>query len=820
MQRSRHLAFAAAVAIILVVAAPGPSPALASTPTRAATAHTQREVFGFALASSLTDPTAGYSTWNFDLLSTVAFFGVHVGSGGVFVGDSGWNTWNSSALTGLVSTAHAHGTKVVLSVILQDFSPNTPAMCDGLRHPDATVAQAVYEMKAKGVDGVNLDYEGLDGSCGQSDSYWAQHAYTSLVARMRAGLGSSYYLSVDTYASSAVDGYGFFDVPNLAAYADSLFVMAYDLEYSNYPRLPASCSQFCLGPTAPLSGYYYNDSTVVSQYVSSVGAGKVILGVPYYGRKACVGGAVPNGYPTSSVIADSYLDATSEASDPAVQAGTYGAHRDSYSSGGERWDTWYNTSLRCTRELYWDDAVSLGRKYDLVNAQKLRGVGIWNLNYGGGAPELWSALRSHFGACASVSASVSPASPQVTGTTVVISAAASGCATPLYQFWLLPPGSTTWQVARAYSPTASYTWNTAGQAAGQYTYTVWARDAGSSGASCGNLGCSDAYAPATKYSLVRPCTGVTESVAPVAPQLAGASVVFVARASGCPNPQYQFWALAPGSHSWQVLQPYSSASTFTWSTRGVAAGSYLYTVWARDASSAGVSCGVLGCQDAFAPATGYAVDTPCTSVSEAVSAASPQQAGATVTFTATATGCPRPLFQFWVLPPGSHTWQIVQPYSATSTFTWDTSSASGGTYLYTVWARDTASPGPLCSNLGCTDVYYPATGYRLNHPCTSVKETVSAASPERVGTPITFTALAAGCANPLYEFWALAPGSHNWVILQSYSPTSTFTWSTSNGPAGTYLYTVWVRDASSPGTGCSNLGCSDAYFAATPFTLT
>ncbi len=36
----------------------------------------QREVFGFALASSLSDPTVGYPTWDFSLLSTVAFFGL------------------------------------------------------------------------------------------------------------------------------------------------------------------------------------------------------------------------------------------------------------------------------------------------------------------------------------------------------------------------------------------------------------------------------------------------------------------------------------------------------------------------------------------------------------------------------------------------------------------------------------------------------------------------------------------------------------------------------------------------------------------------
>src|SRR5712692_1357131 len=43
-----------------------------------------REVFGFALASSLSDPTMGYPTWDFSLLSTVAFFGLHVQDDGTF----------------------------------------------------------------------------------------------------------------------------------------------------------------------------------------------------------------------------------------------------------------------------------------------------------------------------------------------------------------------------------------------------------------------------------------------------------------------------------------------------------------------------------------------------------------------------------------------------------------------------------------------------------------------------------------------------------------------------------------------------------------
>ncbi|TAN34311.1 hypothetical protein EPN29_02805 [bacterium] len=379
-----------------------------------------REIFGFALASSLSDPTIGYPTWDFSLLSTVAFFGLHVQDDGTFAADSGDAVWNSSQLSGLVSTAHSHGTKVVLTIILQDFSAGTPHMCAGLAHYATTVTNTVSEVRAKGVDGVNVDYEGLNGSCGTTDSSWARHTLTAFVASLRAALPGGSYLSVDTYASSAADPIGFFDVQGLAPSVDSFFVMAYDLEYSNYGRPPTSCSSFCLGPTAPLGGYYYNDTTVAGQYIAAVPASKVILGVPYYGRKACVAAATPNAYPTSAVVADTYLDAAGEAGSNLVQPGTFVTHRDANDTGGqERWDTWFNTSMNCTRELYWDDAVSLSHKYALINSDNLRGVGIWNLNYGGGAPELWSALSTYFACPVSINL---PATESTTRFSVPLSA--------------------------------------------------------------------------------------------------------------------------------------------------------------------------------------------------------------------------------------------------------------------------------------------------------------------------------------------------------------------------------------------------------------
>src|SRR5438093_10320449 len=138
------------------------------------------------------------------------------------------------------------------------------------------------------------------------------------------------------------------------------------------------------------------------------------------------------------MLADTDVGSSCEASDPAVQAGSYTTHRDAISSRSERWDTWYNTTLQCTRELYWDDTVSLGKKYDLVNSSGLRGVGIWNLNYGGSAPELWYALAAHFTGCSGVNIAFAPASPSNVGAAITVTGAASGCANPVYEFWLRP----------------------------------------------------------------------------------------------------------------------------------------------------------------------------------------------------------------------------------------------------------------------------------------------------------------------------------------------------------------------------------------------
>ena len=48
------------------------------------------------------------------------------------------------------------------------------------------------------------------------------------------------------------------------------------------------------------------------------------------------------------------------------------------------------------RELYYDNAQSLGDKYGLVNSLGLRGIGIWALGYDSGSTDLWGAIAANF----------------------------------------------------------------------------------------------------------------------------------------------------------------------------------------------------------------------------------------------------------------------------------------------------------------------------------------------------------------------------------------------------------------------------------------
>jgi len=314
------------------------------------------------------------------------------------------------------------------------------------------------------------------------------------------------------------------------------------------------------------------------------------------------------------------------------------------------------------------------------------------------------------------------------------------------------------------------------------------------------------------------CTSVSAASDKTSPQPIGASVTLTMQAGGCPNPQLEVWMRPPGGACCQLLQPYGSTTTYLWNTTGLAAGTYTFAIWAKDAKSNGAYSNSLGSYDASV-VTSFSIGSQCASVTATPAPASPQATGTAVTLTGAAVACPNPRYQFELLRPGSQTWQVVQAYSATATYAWNTSGAVGGAYEFVVKARDAASAGTAGSATGTWDAYTMVAYTLAATGCTSVSAVTAPSGSAAAGTPVTITGTATGCANPRYQFEILPPGSQTWQVMQAYSTSNAFNWATTGAAQGAYRFIVKARDASSAGTSGSSTGTWDAYVSI-PYSLT
>jgi spore germination protein YaaH len=364
------------------------------------------EVLGFAQSGEVTSG-AWTSDLRFGQLSTVAYFGVNVNSDGTFsTGDSGYAGWRSAQLTSLMNTAHNAGDRVVLTIkAFNDAAIRGATGSEATRQN--TIAAVINELRSRGGDGVNVDYEGVSSNLAANFTTFVAELYNALLAQVP---GQS-YLTVDTYASAGLGG-TMYDLAALTPHLDAFDLMGYGF---------ASGSE--ASPTAPLHGDWYNVTQAVNDYQTKYGvpAHSLILGVPYYGFKWSVASPNPGNdgrQPGSGSQADTYAAALSDMSCALNLTQYWDA------TFAEPYATWWSPASgdpcggnhNSWRELYYDNALALGAKYDLVNAEGLRGIGIWALGYDSGSSDLWNEIAAKFSVTHAPSATVAalPASENTT----------------------------------------------------------------------------------------------------------------------------------------------------------------------------------------------------------------------------------------------------------------------------------------------------------------------------------------------------------------------------------------------------------------------
>lgn len=384
----------------------------------------------------------------------------------------------------------------------------------------------------------------------------------------------------------------------------------------------------------------------------------------------------------------------------------------------------------------------------------------------------------------SATLSASPASPQPRGTTVLLTAQASG-GSGLYEYQFRLSGT----VMRAYARDNTWTWDTHEYAAGDYGLVVWVRSVGSASS-------YDTYKNIS-YTVKGPlaATAVTLSASPVSSQPRGTPVLLTAQASGGSGLyEYQFRLKNAATGLDQVVRSYARANSWTWETLGYASGGYTVIVWAR-------SVGSTSPYDTYA-AMGYTVSlTPASSTTLSANPSGPKPVGTSVLFSAQAAGGTGYYeYKFLMLRPGESLYTTVRDYDAAKTWNWNSGCEKAGTYSIKVHAR----------SVGSTRLYdaQESMTYKLEAlPVTQVTLVPSLTSPQPVGAAVLFTSQAAG-GTGCYEYQFRVSGA----VLRDYSPANTWTWQTTGKSAGGYTVVVWAR----------NTGSSASYeaYKAVGYTLT
>ncbi len=350
----------------------------------------RREVYGFLPYWEVADSD---TVLNFDILTHVAYFSVGADAQGDLKKrdadgslTTGWGGWTSAKMTSIINAAHAKSSRVTLALSVFAWTSGQAAVQKALLgSPTARLnlaQQAVAAVRDRGADGINLDFEPL--VAGSEDEFVA------LVRTIRAELdrvAPGYHLSFDTMGRP---GNYPLEGALAAGGADAVFIMGYDYRTagSNYA-----------GSIDPLAGPAYDLSDTVRAYTARVPASRLILGIPYYGR---AWSTVSDALNAQTQTGAKYGYSSAVTYTVAAQyAAEHGRRYDSREVSA--WTAYRKQNCTATygcvttwRQLYYDDAATLGARYDLVNRSGLRGVGIWALGYDGARPELYRALADKF----------------------------------------------------------------------------------------------------------------------------------------------------------------------------------------------------------------------------------------------------------------------------------------------------------------------------------------------------------------------------------------------------------------------------------------
>ncbi len=470
------------------------------------------EVFGVVPSWDL----SGAGHLNLDGLTTIDYFSLNINpDGSIENSGDAWSGYLSQNFLDLINRAHAAGDRVVLSV--SDFSQSSLDQLATSATAPGTLAQSLlFLVKARDLDGVNLDFEGQ----GAGD----RAGITNLVKAVSTTLRSAnarYQITMDTYSSSALDPTGFYDLAGLSPFVDAFLVMAYQLNVASAPSASSSMTSAAA-----------SIQTTLNNYVLTVPAGKVILSLPLFGYD----------WPTSSGNLDAHPVGSPTVMTDSQEAAT--GHPVYWDSVTDTAWTSYQVDQQW-HEAFFQNPDSLYLISDMARNQGVAGVGAWALGMDG----------SNDSAMISALAGNAPAQPDLLAGPPTNASGGSlvdplGSGTKTHR---RNAGETTTTQATTTTTTSTTSPAPAAGAPGTYSYY-------------GNwLGTKTAVVPATAPSGVRTVVGVMSGFKTNDPGLSclnHGDLLYVVTVAGSPNEDY---AIADPSTGDCI------AGAFVWDSASVAA---------------------------------------------------------------------------------------------------------------------------------------------------------------------------------------------------------------------------------------------------------
>jgi spore germination protein YaaH len=228
-------------------------------------------------------------------------------------------------------------------------------------------------MAEHGADGINIDFEFVPKSA--RDGFVTFMTDLKDAVRASAPNGGEGHVSL---AGPAVDWSGAYDYDVLLENTDGIMVMAYGYHWSGGNP----------GPTAPLeSGDLWKSRSVawtIDDYLTYgevENRGKVLIGLPWYGRAWEVANTNVPGVATGGGSSKTFKAAEPEAL--AIGKGWEDISKTVY---------YHKTVNGTLNQIWYDDGPSFQAKVAYVDEMDLGGIGIWALGYEGAYPDFWEAI--------------------------------------------------------------------------------------------------------------------------------------------------------------------------------------------------------------------------------------------------------------------------------------------------------------------------------------------------------------------------------------------------------------------------------------------